>query len=86
MRKRMNRNAVCSSENYEASKRVHQDFLKEKHSHFCGMIVSGEIKIDFPITDSNGEFRPKFKTVTIFGKQMTLSFEEFKNHYVKCNF
>lgn len=86
MRKRINRNAVCSSENYSASKRVHADFLKEKHDHFCGLMISGEIKFDVPVVTPEGSFEPKFRTITIWGKQMTLTIEEFKTHYTKCNF
>ena len=86
MRKRINRNAVCSSENYSASKKAHLDFLREKHDHFCGLMISGEIKFDVPTVDSNGKFQPKFKTIKIFGKEMRLSIEEFNTHYTKCNF
>ena len=85
MRQRFNRNAVCSSENYTASRRAHLDFLKEKHDHFCGLIVSGEIALDVPSV-SDGKFQPRFKTVRIFGKEMKLTVEEFNTHYAKCNF
>lgn len=50
------------------------------------MMVSGEIKIDVPTITSDGKVEPKFKTVTIFGKQMILTIEEYNTHYVKCNF
>ena len=85
MRKRINRNAVCSSENYQASKAAHLSMLKERHDHFCGMMISGEIKIDVPII-KDGNIEPKFRTITIFGKQMRLTSEEYKTHYAKCNF
>ena len=85
MRKRFNRNAVCSSENYSASRHAHLELLKEKHDHFCGFMVSGEIALDVP-TVENGKFQPKFKTIRIFGKEMKLSIEEFNTHYAKCNF
>lgn len=32
MRKRVNLNAVCSSENYELSRRLHQEYIKRLHS------------------------------------------------------
>ena len=86
MRKRFNRGAVCSSENYSASRKAHLDFLKEKHNHFCGMMISGEIKLDVPVVTPEGKLEPKFKTITIFGKQMTLTIEEYNTHYAKCNF
>lgn len=85
MRRRINRGAVCSSENYSASRKAHMDFLKEKHDHFCGLMVSGEIALDVPAVE-NGKFQPKFKTIKIFGKEMRLTIEEFNTHYAKCNF
>jgi hypothetical protein len=85
MRRRINRGAVCSSENYSASRKAHMDFLKEKHDHFCGLMVSGEIALDVPAVE-NGKFQPKFKTIKIFGKEMRLTIEEFNTHYTKCNF
>ena len=84
MRKRFNRNAVCSSENYTASKAAHQSMLKERHDHFCGLMVSGEITFDVPKVTSKGGFEPKFKTVRIFGKEMKLSIEEYNTFYVKA--
>ena len=85
MRQRFNRGAVCSSENYTASRRAHLSFLKEKHDHFCGLIVSGEITLDVPSV-SDGKLQPKFKTIKIFGKEMKLTIEEYNTHYAKCNF
>ena len=94
MRKRFNRNAVCSSENYSASRKSHLGLLKEQHDHFCGMVVSGEIKIDVPQVSNNKKasgnnlrgFQPKFKTVRIFGKEMRLTIEEYETHYLNCKF
>lgn len=74
MRKRINKNAVCSSENYSASKRIHADMLKENHKNFCIMVVSGEIKLK---TAS-----PKFKTIKVFGKEMRITIDEY-NTYCK---
>lgn len=86
MRKRFNRNAVCSSENYTASKHAHLEMLKEKHNHFCGLMISGEIQLDVPKVTSRGIFEPKFKTIRILGKEMRLTIEEYNTHYTKCNF
>ncbi len=73
MRKRINKNAVCSSENYKTSKRVHQELLRENHESFCMMVVSGEIKI-------NVSASPKFKTIKVFGKDIRVSIEDYNNH------
>lgn len=85
MRKRFNRGAICSSENYRASKAAHLSMLKERHDHFCGLMVSGEITFDMPIVN-DGKFEPKFRTITIFGKEMRITSEEYNTHYAKCNF
>ena len=86
MRPRINRSALCSSENYKASRKAHLQMLQEKHSHFCGLLVSGEIKVDVPVVNNDNNISPKFKTITIFGKEMTLTIEEYNTHYAKCKF
>lgn len=79
MRKRINRAAVCSSDNYSASKRVHQMYLRERHAHFNEMVVNGEIAFDHPIF-KDGNFTQKFKTIRVFGKEMRITIEEFREH------
>ena len=83
MRKKFNRQAICSSDNYKVSKRAHLDFLNEQHEHFSFLSVSGEIALDVP-TVNNGKFQPKFKTVRIFGKEMRLTIEEYNTYYIKA--
>lgn len=81
MRKRINRAAVCSSENYSTSKKLHLSMLEEKHSHFKSITINGEIVIDVPVL--KGEMiTPKFKTIRVFGKNMRVSIEEY-NTYCK---
>ena len=78
-RKRINRAAVCSSENYSTSKRIHLNMLEEKHSHFKSMTVNGEIAIDVPVL--NGKMiTPKFKTIRVFGKNMKVTIDEYNTH------
>ena len=79
MRKRMNRAAVCSSENYSTSKRLHLNMLEEKHSHFRSMTVNGEIAIDVPVLKEDA-VTPKFKTIRVFGKNMRVSIEEYNTY------
>ena len=83
MRPRFNRQAICSSNNYKASKKAHLDFLREQHDHFSFLAVSGEIALDVP-TIKNGEIQPKFKTIRIFGKEMKLTIEEYNTYYLHC--
>ena len=80
MRKRFNRNAVCSSENYSASKKAHLELLKEQHKHFCGIMISSEAPVDSVFTG------PRFKNIRIFGKEMRVTAEEYNTIYAKCNF
>lgn len=79
MRKRINRAAVCSSENYSTSKKIHLRMLEEKHSHFKSMTVNGEIAIDVPVLKGE-RITPKFKTLRVFGKDMRVSIEEYNTH------
>ena len=83
MRKKINRQAICSSDNYKASRRAHLDFLREQHDHFSFLTVSGELTFDVP-TVENSIIQPRFKTVKILGKEMKLTIEEYNTHYVKA--
>ena len=83
MRQRFNRQAICSSDNYRASRRAHLDLLNEQHEHFSFLSVSGEIALDVP-TISKGKIQPRFKTIKIFGKEMRLTIEEYNTHYMKA--
>lgn len=44
-RHRVNPNALCSSKNYEQSKKLHMDMLKRNHEAFQEMVTKGEITI-----------------------------------------
>lgn len=81
MRKRVNRAAVCSSENYSNSKKLYLSMLEEKHSHFKSMTVNGETVIDVPVLKGK-MITPKFKTIRVSGKNMRVSIEEY-NTYCK---
>ena len=85
MRKRFNRGAICSSENYVASKKAHQSFLKERHEHFSLLAISGEPASSMP-TVTNSMFQPRTRTIKVFGKEITISAEEYNTIYAKCNF
>lgn len=72
-RKRFNRAAVCSSENYGVTHRAHMEFLKEKHDSFSSFIFTGEISII-------AKKSPKFKVIKVFGKDMKITIEEYEKH------
>lgn len=44
-RYRVNPNAICSSENYKQSKKLHMDMLKRNHEVFMEMVIKGEIVV-----------------------------------------
>lgn len=44
-RYRVNSNAICSSKNYEQSKKLHMDMLKRNHEVFMEMVIKEEIVI-----------------------------------------
>lgn len=47
MRKRININAISSSDNYRASKKMHYEYLKEKEkpSTFSGLYISSDTSV-----------------------------------------
>lgn len=79
MRQRVNRAAVCSSENYNTSKKLHLDYLNEQHTHFKEITVNGEMAIDIPIL-KNDKVLPQFKTIRVFGHNMRVTIEEYNTH------
>lgn len=79
-RKRFNRAAICSSENYRASKKAHIEYIKEQHSHFSGIAISSQDVLDILAK------LPKVKVVKVFGKEMKVSLEEYYEHYAPYGF
>ena len=45
VRYRVNSNAICSSKNYEQSKKLHMDMLKRNHKVFTEGVIKEEIVI-----------------------------------------
>lgn len=81
MRKRFNPNAVCSSENYSASKRIHKELLQERHNSFSVNMatfssVEGEGKKAalLPVAKSH------MVTIHVFGQPVKVTQEEYENH------
>lgn len=63
-RKRINLNAICSSDNYEKSKKLHKDFIREVH--YSNEILLEEIKAKRVLT----------AYVKCFGKLIPITLEE----------
>ena len=70
MRKRINRNCLASSENYEASKKIHSDFLKEQHEKNVKEVevISASIIVK------------RQKYISVFGKLISVSESELTLH------
>lgn len=52
-RQRVNSQAICSSENYAGSKRLHYEYLKENHQKRVEAIRQMEFKITSPTVKHN---------------------------------
>lgn len=71
-RKRINLNAIASSEDYVASKRRHKEYIQQCHKAFMmkGSSVVGEITEDW---------HPDTVTISVFGKPLVLSWGEYQS-------
>lgn len=79
-RKRFNRNAICSSENYIASKKAHRAMLKEHHASFSLTAMS-----DYSEDEKNEGLSIKRQialdrmpvTVSLFGIKRVITMGEY---------
>lgn len=69
-RKRFNRAAICSSSNYEASRKSHRDYIREQH------IINAPV-VDI-ITTEVVVKRQAY--ISVFGKLMPISESEILQH------
>ena len=73
-RHRINTNAICSSENYKQSRKLHMDMLKRNHEVFMQMVSKEEIVIKrqayIKVFDKLMAITPS--EVTRFEKEMTI--------------
>lgn len=69
-RKRFNRAAICSSSNYESSKKAHREFIKEQHVVNAEVItvIACEVKVT------------KQAYISVFGKLIPLTPQEVLLH------
>lgn len=70
MRKRINRNCLASSENYEASRRLHTEYIQEQHEKNIKEveIISASIIVK------------RQKYISVFGKLIPVSESELSIH------
>lgn len=81
MRRRINKAAICSSENYSASRRVHQSALIEAHTSFDMMAVSGKVAKEDKLTLGKQFLRAaQLVTIKVFGKPLKVTKAEYEAH------
>lgn len=71
-RQRINRNAVCSSKNYSASKKLHYQYLKDTHDERVRQISGMKIDFSNPTVRHN-HLKPY---ILVFGHRIDLSQED----------
>lgn len=86
MRLRFNRNAVCSSENYRASKKAHLEVLKANHDSFCNLAVSDLGVAHKAAPKLFNITTVQYKTVRVFGKETKVTLAEYEEHYKHLGF
>lgn len=69
-RPRINRAAICSSKNYEASRRIHRDYLMEEHIKNAPIIEQIEARVSLK----------KTAYVKVFGELVPISEEEISKY------
>ena len=79
MRQRFNRNAVCSSQNYSASKKAHQELLQTLHDSFVGFTVSDQ-HLEETTLNQKLFARSYMVTIWVFGKPMQVTKDEYDKH------
>ena len=76
-RKRINRAAICSSANYEASRRAHRNALEENHKCFLALVDSGVITIPEVCVEPNPE---TIVLGRVFGKYIEMPYRMAKSN------
>ena len=79
-RKRFKCSAICSSDGYEQSKKVHKAYLERKHEAFTLMMKAGEIEITAKEPSKTEGFHPRAVVALLLGKEYTFTWEEYTEH------
>ena len=74
---RINRAAICSSANYEASRRAHRNALEENHKCFLALVDSGVITIPEVCVEPNPE---TIVLGRVFGKYIEMPYRMAKSN------
>ena len=85
MRKRINKRAICSSENYRESKLLHMEMLIDNHCAF-GNISKSEVTIKAKELAALNNYKPQYVTVKVMGKEQKVSIEIYEKYYKHLGF
>lgn len=85
MRKRINKRAVCSSDNYHESKVLHIEHLIDNHCTF-GNILKSEVAVKAEELAALHSFKPQYVTVKVMGREQRVSVETYEKYYKHLGF
>lgn len=85
MRKRINKRAICSSENYKESKLLHMEMLIDNHCTF-GNISKAEVTVKAEELATLGSYKSQYVTVKVMGKEQKVSIEIYEKYYKHLGF
>lgn len=85
MRKRINKRAVCSSDNYHESKVLHIEHLIDNHCTF-GNILKSEVTVKAEELAALHSFKPQYVTVKVMGREQRVSVETYEKYYKHLGF
>ena len=85
MRKRINKRAICSSENYKESKLLHMEMLIDNHCTF-GNISKSEITVKAEELAALSSYKPQYVIVKVMGREQKVSIETYEKYYKHLGF
>lgn len=85
MRKRINKRAICSSDNYKESKLLHMEMLVENHASFCNM-SKAEVAVKAAELAALGGAKPQYITVRVMGREQKIPLKLYEERYKHLGF
>ena len=85
MRKRINKRAICSSENYKESKLLHMEMLIDNHCTF-GNISKAEVTVKAEELVALHGYKPQYVIVKVMGREKRVSIEIYEKYYKHLGF
>lgn len=85
MRKRINKRAICSSENYKESKLLHMEMLIDNHCTF-GNISKAEVTVKAEELAALSGYKPQYVIVKVMGREKRVSIETYEKYYKHLGF